>query len=220
MLGCDESQSFLVINHSTTVDWRRVWIRLALCALEVEDDKACKNGLDLGYGVLWSIEYPTPWGTKDTPWGPFPYEASYWGALEDPLQYLISFFALSLAGYLIAPLFVSNYVLPAWKGVTMASFVWFLRRWKRSAFAQAFTVTEINEVDRINLTNLDTLLSNGIFGLGLLALAAAVEVSMQYIIWISLAGEWVVVLAGRDTMRNVLYGYCLEVGVGDMVKVF
>ncbi|KAI8554368.1 hypothetical protein RHMOL_Rhmol05G0093300 [Rhododendron molle] len=60
----------------------------------------------------------------------------------------------------------------------------------------------------------------GIFGLGRLALAAAVEVSMQYIIWIGLAGMWVVVMAGRDTMRNVLYGYCLQVGAGDMVKVF
>ncbi|KAH7867283.1 hypothetical protein Vadar_031300 [Vaccinium darrowii] len=47
-----------------------------------------------------------------TPWGPFPYEASYWGALEDPLRFLIGYFALSLAGYLIAPLTVENYVLP------------------------------------------------------------------------------------------------------------
>lgn len=36
-------------------------------------------------------------GTQVTQSAPFPYKASYWGALEDPLRCLIGFFALSLA---------------------------------------------------------------------------------------------------------------------------
>lgn len=39
------------------------------------------------------------------------------------------------------------------------------------------------------MKNLDTLLSNGIFGLGMLALAAAFGVSMHIIMWISLVGS-------------------------------
>ncbi|KAG5541444.1 hypothetical protein RHGRI_021312 [Rhododendron griersonianum] len=132
-------------------------------------------------------------GTQVTPSAPFPYEASYWGALEDPLQCLISFFALSLA-------------------------------WKRGTFAHAFAVMVINEADRVNLANLDTLLSNAIFGLGLLALAAAAGFSMLYIVWIILAGELVVLLVGKDNLQNVKYGYYLRtselVQVGDIVKRF
>lgn len=70
----------------------------------------------------------------------------------------------------------------------MASFVLFLQRWKRSAVPHAFAVMVVNEADRINLAKLDTLFSKGIFGLGLLALAAAAGVSMLYISWITVAG--------------------------------
>ncbi|KAF7142385.1 hypothetical protein RHSIM_Rhsim05G0021600 [Rhododendron simsii] len=161
-------------------------------------------------------------GTQVTPSAPFPYKASYWGALEDPLRCLICFFALSLAGYLIAPRIVSNYVLPAWKGAMMASFVLFLQRWKRSAFPHAFAVMVVNEADRINLAKLDTLFSKGIFGLGLLALAAAAGVSMLYISWITVAGEWVVLLADKDSNQNLYNGYYMRtsklVKVGDFVK--
>ncbi|KAH7847483.1 hypothetical protein Vadar_026618 [Vaccinium darrowii] len=119
--------------------------------------------------------------TEVTPWRPFPYEASYWGALEDPLRFLIGYFALSLAGYLIAPLTVENYVLPVWKGVAMASLVFFLHNCKRSAITQVLAVMEKTESDRKSLDTVDRLLSTAIFGLGLLALAAAVGVSMGYI---------------------------------------
>ncbi|KAI8553539.1 hypothetical protein RHMOL_Rhmol05G0024000 [Rhododendron molle] len=115
-------------------------------------------------------------GTQFTPSAPFPYEASYWGALEDPLRCLIGFFVLSLA-------------------------------WKRGVFAHAFAVTVINEADRTNLASLDTLFSNAIFGLGLLALAAAVGFSMLYITWNSLAGELVVLLVDKDNFKNVKYRY-------------
>ncbi|KAA8520670.1 hypothetical protein F0562_015058 [Nyssa sinensis] len=156
-------------------------------------------------------------------WGQVPYEKSFWGALEDPVRYLITFMAFSQIGMMVAPSTIaSQYIAQAWRGAVIISFVWFLQRWKTNVITRALTIKSTAVLDREKLLTLDKLSSVGLFVLGLMALAEACGVAVQSILTVGGIGGVATAFAARDILGNVLSGLSVQIShpfsVGDTIK--
>ncbi|CAL5397792.1 unnamed protein product [Camellia sinensis] len=138
----------------------------------------------------YSSQGPAALLSGTTLWGSVPYEKSFWGALEDPLRYLITFMAFSQIGMMVAPTTIaSQYIAPVWRGAIIVAFVWFLYRWKTNVISRALAFRSIAGVDREKLLTLDKISSVGLFVLGLMALAEACGVAVQSILTVGGIGD-------------------------------
>ncbi|XAR54032.1 hypothetical protein NMG60_11029013 [Bertholletia excelsa] len=171
----------------------------------------------------YSTQGPAALLSRSPLWGPVPYEKSFWGALEDPIRYLITFMAFSQIGMMVAPMTISSqYIIPAWRGAVILSFVWFLYRWKSNVFARALDAGSIAGIEREKLLALDKISSVGLFVLGLMALAEACGVAVQSILTVGGIGGVATAFAARDILGNVLSGLSVQItqpfSVGDTIK--
>lgn len=157
-------------------------------------------------------------------WGAVPYEKSFWGALEDPVRYLITFMAFSQLTTLVAPTAIaSQYIIgQVWRGAFIVSFVWFLQRWKINVISRALAVKSLQELYRDKLLALDKFSSVGLFVIGLLAFAEACGVPVQSIITVGGIGGVATAFAARDILGNVLSGLSMQISqpfsIGDTIK--
>ncbi|XP_058086005.1 mechanosensitive ion channel protein 1, mitochondrial-like isoform X2 [Magnolia sinica] len=152
-----------------------------------------------------------------------PYEKSFWGALEDPVRYLITFMAFSQLGVMIAPTTIaSQYIPQVSRGAVILSFVWFLHRWKTNVFTRALATQNIGGLDRERLLALDKLSSVGLLVLGLMASAEASGVAVQSILTVGGIGGVATAFASRDILGNVLSGVSMQFSkpfsMGDTIK--
>lgn len=152
-----------------------------------------------------------------------PYERSVWGALEDPVRYLTTFMAFSQICYLVAPnAVVSQFIVQAWKGAVVLSFVWFVHRWKTNLFARALAAPNVHLIDRERLLTLDKISSVGLFSIGVMALAEACGVAVQSILTVGGIGGVATAFAARDILGNVLSGMSMQFSkpfsLGDTIK--
>ncbi|GFS38803.1 mechanosensitive ion channel protein [Actinidia rufa] len=171
----------------------------------------------------YSTQGPAALLSGMTLWGPILYEKSFWGALEDPLRYLLTFMAFSQIGMMVAPTTIaSQYITPAWRGAVIISFVWFLHRWKTNVFARAMEAASIRGIEREKLLTLDKISSVGFFVLGLMALAEACGVAVQSILTVGGIGGVATAFAARDVLGNVLSGLSVQFSqpfsIGDTIK--
>ncbi|KAI3743786.1 hypothetical protein L1987_56852 [Smallanthus sonchifolius] len=155
--------------------------------------------------------------------GAVPYEKSFWGALEVPVRYLITFMAFSQIGVMVAPTTIaSQFIGPAWKGAVILSFVWFLHRWKTNVITRALVMKSVDGVDRDKLLTLDKLSSVGLFVLGGMTLAEACGVAVQSILTVGGIGGVATAFAARDILGNVLSGLSVQLSqpfsIGDTIK--
>ncbi|KAH9659832.1 Mechanosensitive ion channel protein 1 [Citrus sinensis] len=152
-----------------------------------------------------------------------PYEKSFWGALEDPVRYLITFMAFVQIGMMVAPTTIaSQYLAQAWRGAVILSFVWFLHRWKTNVFTRAMASQSIAGLDREKMLALDRISSVGLFVIGLMALAEACGVAVQSILTVGGIGGVATAFASRDVLGNVLSGLSMQFSkpfsLGDTIK--
>ncbi|KAB2015648.1 hypothetical protein ES319_D08G039900v1 [Gossypium barbadense] len=152
-----------------------------------------------------------------------PYEKSFWGALEDPVRYLITFMAFSQIGMMVAPSTIaSQYVTQAWRGAVILSCVWFLYRWKTNLLARALATHNLAGTDREKLLTLDRVSSIGLFVVGLMALAEACGVAVQSILTVGGIGGVATAFAAKDILGNVLSGLSMQFSkpfsLGDTIK--
>ncbi|XP_062090384.1 mechanosensitive ion channel protein 1, mitochondrial-like [Humulus lupulus] len=152
-----------------------------------------------------------------------PYERSFWGALEDPVRYLVTFIAFTQIGMMVAPSTIaSHYLLPAWRGAVILSLVWFLNRWKRNVFTRALAGPTVAGLDREKLLALDKVSSVGLFVIGVMALAEACGVAVQSILTVGGIGGVAAAFAARDVLGNVLSGLSMQFSrpfsLGDTIK--
>ncbi|PSS11692.1 Mechanosensitive ion channel protein [Actinidia chinensis var. chinensis] len=171
----------------------------------------------------YSTQGPVALLSRANLWGPVLYEKSFWGALEDPLRYLITFMAFSQIGTMVAPTTIaSQYIAPAWRGAVIISFVWFLHRWKTNVFTRAMESWSIRGIEREKLLTLDKISSVGLFVLGLMALAEACGVAVQSILTVGGIGGVATAFAARDVLGNVLSGLSVQISqpfsIGDTIK--
>lgn len=156
-------------------------------------------------------------------WAAVPYEKSFWGALEVPVRYLITFMAFSQIGVMVAPTTIaSQYIAPAWRGAFILSFVWFLHRWKTNVITRALVIKSVEGIDRDKLLTLDKISSVGLFVLGGMALAEACGVAVQSILTVGGIGGVATAFAARDILGNVLSGLSVQLSqpfsIGDTIK--
>ncbi|PON68053.1 Mechanosensitive ion channel [Parasponia andersonii] len=152
-----------------------------------------------------------------------PYEKSLWGALEDPVRYLVTFMAFTQIGMMVAPTTIaSQFLSQAWRGAVILSFVWFLHRWKTNVFARALAGPIAAGLDREKLLALDKISSVGLFVIGLMALAEACGVAVQSILTVGGIGGVATAFAARDILGNVLSGLSMQFSkpfsLGDTIK--
>lgn len=152
-----------------------------------------------------------------------PYDKSFWGALEDPVRYLITFMAFWQIAMMVAPTTIaSQYIGQAWRGAVILSFVWFLQRWKTNVFSRALALKGLAGLDREKMLTLDRLSSIGLFVIGLMALAEACGVAVQSIITVGGIGGVATAFAARDILGNVLSGLSMQFSkpfsLGDTIK--
>ncbi|XP_021280890.1 mechanosensitive ion channel protein 1, mitochondrial [Herrania umbratica] len=152
-----------------------------------------------------------------------PYEKSFWGALEDPVRYLITFMAFSQIGMMVAPSTIaSQYVAQAWRGAAILSFVWFLHRWKTNVLDRALAAQNLAGIDREKLLTMDKVSSVGLFVIGVMALAEACGVAVQSILTVGGIGGVATAFAARDILGNVLSGLSMQFSkpfsLGDTIK--
>ncbi|KAF5464334.1 hypothetical protein F2P56_014418 [Juglans regia] len=152
-----------------------------------------------------------------------PYEKSVWGALEDPVRYLITFMAFSQICVMVAPTTVaSQYLAQAWRGAIILSFIWFLHRWKTNVFTRVLVAQILAGPDRERLLALDKLSSTGLFVIGIMALAEACGVAVQSILTVGGIGGVATAFAARDILGNVLSGLSMQFSkpfsLGDTIK--
>lgn len=84
---------------------------------------------------------------------------------------------------MVAPkVIASQYIVEAWRGAVVLSFLWFLHRWKTNVFSRALAVKSLAGLDRERLIALDKLSSVGLLVIGIMALAEACGVPLQSII--------------------------------------
>ncbi|KAE9615805.1 hypothetical protein Lal_00017777 [Lupinus albus] len=154
---------------------------------------------------------------------PVPYEKSFWGALEDPVRYLVTFIAFSQIGVMVAPTTIaSQYLTPAWRGAVILSFVWFLHRWKTNVFARTLSGKALLGLDREKLLALDKISSIGLFVIGIMALAEACGVAVQSIVTVGGIGGVATAFAAKDILGNVFSGLSMQFSkpfsIGDTIK--
>ncbi|XVE77181.1 hypothetical protein DITRI_Ditri13aG0041200 [Diplodiscus trichospermus] len=152
-----------------------------------------------------------------------PYEKSFWGALEDPVRYLITFMAFSQIGMMVAPSTIaSQYITQAWRGAAILSFVWFLYRWKTNILARALAAQNLAGIDKEKLLTMDKVTSVGLFVIGLMALAEACGVAVQSFLTVGGIGGVATAFAARDILGNVLSGLSMQFAkpfsLGDTIK--
>ncbi|KAL0397932.1 UNVERIFIED_CONTAM: Mechanosensitive ion channel protein 1, mitochondrial [Sesamum calycinum] len=171
----------------------------------------------------YSVQGPGALLAGSSLWAPVPYEKSFWGALEDPVRYFITFMAFLEIGEMVAPTVIaSQYVAQAWKGALVVSVVWFLHRWKTNVIARALVVKSIEGVQRDKLLTLDKISSVGLFIIGSMALAEACGVAVQSILTVGGIGGVATAFAARDVLGNVLSGLSVQISqpfsIGDTIK--
>lgn len=152
-----------------------------------------------------------------------PYEKSFWGALEDPLRYLVTFYAFSQIGKMVAPTAIaSEFVSQACRGAVILSLVWFIYRWKTNVFSRALASQNFSGLDREKLLTLDKVSSVGLFAIGLMALAEASGVAVQSMLTVGGIGGVATAFAARDILGNVLSGLTMQFSqpfsLGDTIK--
>lgn len=153
-----------------------------------------------------------------------PYGKSFWGAMEDPVRYLVTFMAFAHIGVVVAPTSVaSQYLTQAWRGAVILSFVWFLYRWKTNVLTRILSSQKLLRLDRDKLLTLDKISSVGLFVIGVMALAEACGVAVQSIITVGGIGGVATAFAARDILGNVFSGLSMQFSkpftVGDTIKV-
>ncbi|XP_009802287.1 mechanosensitive ion channel protein 1, mitochondrial-like [Nicotiana sylvestris] len=171
----------------------------------------------------YSMQGPAALLPGSSIWGQVPYEKSIWGAMEDPVRYLITFMAFSQIAVMVAPSTVaSQYLLQTWRGAAILSFVWFLQRWKTNVISRALVVKSLEKGDRDRLLTLDRISSVGLFILGLMTLAEVCGVAVQSILTVGGIGGVATAFAARDILGNVLSGLSVQLSqpfsVGDTIK--
>ncbi|KAK2967321.1 hypothetical protein RJ640_006187 [Escallonia rubra] len=171
----------------------------------------------------YSMQGPAALFSASALWGPVPYEKSFWGALEDPLRYLVTFMAFSQIAVMVAPTTIaSQYLAQTWRGAVILSFVWFLHRWKTNVITRALSATSVEGLDRDKLLTVDKISSVGLFALGLMTLAEACGVAVQSILTVGGIGGVATAFAARDILGNVLSGLSVQVSrpfsLGDTIK--
>nr|BAD44524.1 unknown protein [Arabidopsis thaliana] len=78
-----------------------------------------------------------------------PYEKSFWGALEDPARYLVTFIAFAQIAAMVAPTTIAaQYFSPTVKGAVILSLVWFLYRWKTNVITRMLSAKSFGGLDR------------------------------------------------------------------------
>ncbi|TYH95714.1 hypothetical protein ES332_A12G125800v1 [Gossypium tomentosum] len=134
-----------------------------------------------------------------------PYDKSLWGALEGPVRYVITFMAIS---QITVP---SQYIVQAWRGAAVLSFVWFLHRWKTNVLGCALATKTLAALDREKLLTIDRFSSVGLFVIGIMALAEASGVAVQCILTVGgVGGRVATAFAARDIFGNVLSGLYMQ----------
>ncbi|KAL3622154.1 U2 snRNP complex subunit msl1 [Castilleja foliolosa] len=171
----------------------------------------------------YSIQGPGALLAGSSIWGPVPYEKSFWGALEAPVRYFITFMAFLEIGQMVAPTVIaSQYVTQAWGGAIVVSLVWFLHRWKTNVITRALSAQNIERAQRNNLLTLDKVSSVGLFVVGLMALAEACGVAVQSILTVGGIGGVATAFASKDILGNVLSGLTVQISqpftIGDTIK--
>lgn len=151
------------------------------------------------------------------------YEKSIWGALEDPVRYLITFMAFSQLGLIVAPSTVAAQYMPQiWRGAAVLSVLWFLHRWKRNVISRLSGAQKIAGIDREKILALDRLSSVGLFVLGGMALAEACGVAVQSVLTVGGIGGIATAIAARDILGNMLTGLSMQFSqpfsIGDTIK--
>ncbi|XP_068477849.1 mechanosensitive ion channel protein 1, mitochondrial-like isoform X2 [Phaseolus vulgaris] len=154
---------------------------------------------------------------------PVPYEKSFWGAMEDPMRYLVTFMAFSQIGVMVAPTTITaEYLAPVWRGAVIVSFVWFLHRWKTNVFARTLTSQSLLGLDREKVLALDKISSIGLFVIGIMAFAEACGVAVQSIVTVGGIGGVATAFAAKDILGNVFSGLSMQFSkpfsIGDTIK--
>ncbi|XP_047173636.1 mechanosensitive ion channel protein 1, mitochondrial-like isoform X2 [Vigna umbellata] len=154
---------------------------------------------------------------------PVPYEKSFWGAMEDPVRYLVTFMAFSQIGVMVAPTTITaEYLAPVWRGAVIVSFVWFLHRWKTNVFARTLSSQSLLGLDRDKVLALDKISSIGLFVIGIMAFAEACGVAVQSIVTVGGIGGVATAFAAKDILGNVFSGLSMQFSkpfsVGDTIK--
>ncbi|KAI3444502.1 hypothetical protein Pfo_001167 [Paulownia fortunei] len=171
----------------------------------------------------YSVQGPGALLAGSSLWGPVPYEKSFWGALEVPVRYFITFMAFLEIGEMVAPTVIaSQYVAQAWRGAVVVSLVWFLHRWKTNVITRALAAKSIEGVQRDKLLTLDKISSVGLFVVGSMALAEACGVAVQSILTVGGIGGVATAFAAKDILGNVLSGLSVQISqpfsIGDTIK--
>ncbi|KAL2491002.1 Mechanosensitive ion channel protein 1 [Abeliophyllum distichum] len=151
-----------------------------------------------------SMQGPAAFLAKSSLWGPVPNDKSFWGALEDPIRYLVTFMAFSQIGEMAAPTVITS-------------------QWKTNVISKALAVKSLEGVDRDRLLTLDNISSVGLFVVGLMALAEASSgVAVQSILTVGGIGGVATAFTSRDILGNVLGGLSVQLShpfsVGDTIK--
>ncbi|XP_054782421.1 mechanosensitive ion channel protein 1, mitochondrial-like [Prosopis cineraria] len=152
-----------------------------------------------------------------------PHEKSLWGALEDPLRYLVAFVAFSQICVMVAPTSEAPQQLAeAWRKAVMLLFTWFLHRWKTNILGHMSSSQSLLGHGQHKLLTLDKVSSAGVFGIGTMALAEACGVSVQSIATAGCIGGLAIAFAARDVIGNAFSGLCMQFTepftIGDTIK--
>ncbi|CAN1127925.1 Mechanosensitive ion channel protein 1, mitochondrial [Linum perenne] len=152
-----------------------------------------------------------------------PYDKSVWGALEDPVRYLITFMAFSQICSKVAPTTLAEqYIGQVWKGAITISVVWFLYRLKANIISRAMASHDLEVADREKWLTFDKIFSTGLFVIGLTACAEAFGVAVQSILTVGGIGGVATAFAARDVLGNVLSGLSIQASkpfsLGDTIK--
>ncbi|KAF6162189.1 hypothetical protein GIB67_008318 [Kingdonia uniflora] len=171
----------------------------------------------------YSMQSPVALLSGKLPSEQIPYERSLWGALEDPVRYLITFMAFLQLGVMIAPTTIADqYIAQTWRGAVILSAVWFIHRWKTNVFTRALANKNVMGLDREKLLTLDKLSSVGLFVLGSMSLAEACGVAVQSILTVGGIGGVATAFAAKDILGNVLSGLSMQFSkpfsLGDTIK--
>ncbi|KDP28589.1 hypothetical protein JCGZ_14360 [Jatropha curcas] len=171
----------------------------------------------------YAAQTPAAMISKSLSGEPVPYENSFWGALEDPVRYLVTFMAFLKIAAITAPTTIaSQYLEQGWRGAVVVSFVWFLYRWKTNVFSRALGAQSLSFIDKERMLTLDRISSIGLFVIALMASAEACGVAVQSILTVGGIGGVATAFAARDVLGNVLSGLSLQFSkpfsLGDTIK--
>ncbi|XP_061341280.1 mechanosensitive ion channel protein 1, mitochondrial-like [Gastrolobium bilobum] len=149
-----------------------------------------------------------------------PYEKSFWGSMEDPVRYLVTFMAFSQIGVMVAPTtLAAQYLLPAWRGEGILSFLWFLHRWKANVFER--TIQSLPGL-REKLLPLHKISSIGLFVIGIMALPEPSAVAVHSIVAVGRVGGVTTAFVATDIFRDVFGGLYLQFSkpfsTGDIIQ--